>query len=46
MRSGAQMLGVVINNVGRTWGDPYFFDIYDDSNFDSAEATPEAEKRA
>jgi capsular exopolysaccharide synthesis family protein len=47
VRSGAQMLGVVINNVGRTWGDPYFFDIYyDESNAGSAEDTPEAEKRA
>jgi polysaccharide biosynthesis transport protein len=46
VRSGAELLGVVINNVGRTWGDPYFFDIYDDGNSDSAEATPEAEKRA
>jgi len=46
VRSGAQLLGVVINNVGRTWGDPYFVAVYEDSNIGPAEATPEAEKRA
>ena len=40
VRSGAQVLGVVVNNVGRAWGDGYY---YDDHN---SGGSPHEEQRA
>jgi len=40
VRSGAQVLGVVVNNVGRAWGDGYYY--YDHNSGGS----PHEEQRA
>jgi capsular exopolysaccharide synthesis family protein len=40
VRSGAQVLGVVVNNVGRAWGDGYYYDDYNSAG------SPHEEQRA